>query len=592
MPGLQDLFGDPQLLQSIIQQISQGQQGGQPSGGNPQMPANVQGMIGNPQQTQQAMAPPPVSGMVTAQPPQQGPQGWDQLSKASAQQGQPFDVRHPLASSFLSGLSAGFASKLAPGAFEATSAAARQKSSEDFQRQQEQLKLQQAQEERKQQEQLEQQRLSQRQAFDMFLRGGVQTPDEVTAQPTVQTQLGIDNLPDQVHRMQPALQAPAGSFSIPGQGNWTIPPEPVKEDKNLMHVTNGEYADEAKKMGLKPNEDGSYSFPPAVFDQLSKTVEATRNRTENKAQVLQKAGQVKSWLHTAFAGGKDPMDSTMLESFQQRADSASTPAQLESIQKDAENYMVSNGPEARRRNANDRAAMAMSGYMAKKQYDKNENLSHSDGTYQYMMKTGTSPDILLKGMNPAARMDIVSDWIDKGLPLPTYLTSAGQKMMTEINSTQDIAKSAMDLLNQVDPKTGKPYSASNTPFSALPARIQYAIGEKNNMSSLINRLEVFKGIASGRIASGAGLHTQEFVDMIKAHTPDVKKDSGQMIAQKLKDINDYLSIQQKNVIKNNNKWGMIRSSGVVDEGAPQQGGEPLSDDEFLNSLKNIVGGKK
>jgi len=345
----------------------------------------------------------------------------------------------------------------------------------------------------------------------------------------------------------------------------------------------------AKTLGLDPSTKVPIKELPNLIERAGQFQK--NDPSQIAAQLAPRIQGASTHLGMLLGGTKDPVDQSYFQGLQSQLSHASTPAEIDKIEEEGQNYFKTNSRVALDRRVQENVASGVGLDEAKKDAESKRVQNMAPQIKQMMEDTGVPPTELVSRMSGELRLTLMNSlenlYKSEGKSMPEWLTSAGQKTLTEINNTQDIGRRALTTLNGMKDENGKPLSQSNTPFSQLPSRLQYALGSVNDKSSLINQLEVFKAIAAGRIASGAGIHTQEFVDWLKPHVPDVKKDSPAMIVKKLGDINNYLDIQAKNTHKNQNKWGMIRANGGE---IPEEKNGTMTDEE-VQKLKSILGGK-
>jgi len=419
--------------------------------------------------------------------------------------------------------------------------------------------------------------------------------DEVARQKSAMEMLGLQG--------QGYSQVPSTQFSIPGVNLGGISSPSIPGGTPTSPVGNAQFIPGVGGPGkfLQPPPTPMYtpvkgSVAEAMFGAKPipindntrgivqhdlETLDKNKLKESEQAQLVPLKLSSHQLVDTALGKSQDPIDSVQAKLYHSMIDDAQTPAQMESLKKELGSYMANDSHTARLQHLQNAISQSVGIENAKREDEEKRILSKSDMLYKNMIDSGQPPSETFRGMRPEARMVLINDWEKRGLKFPEWLTGQAQKVMQEIGSTHDTATNALKTLNSFKVKeNGKeiPLSQSQTPFSLLPDRLKYALGMGNpgDKSSLINQLEVFKGLASGRIAHGAGVNTQAFVDYIKAHTPDVKTDSPYLISKKIGDIQNYLKIQEQNTRKYGNKWGAIKmSEGGMEEDKPQQSIEDL-----------------
>jgi hypothetical protein len=339
----------------------------------------------------------------------------------------------------------------------------------------------------------------------------------------------------------------------------------------------------AELTGDEPDKNGHFAIPSTVFDKISDSYDKS-GKAQTNVQALELARQTGLLnISGALKNSADPIDQNMLKMFNERYQTATTSAQSEGITRDAQEYISQRSKAAKAAILGDRLTEVGAAARANAQATRLDKeawvRSHSMGVYNLMMKSGQDPTQALKGMNPDDRMIVYKDWDEKGLKLPEYLSPKGQETLAEINTTKQMISNVYNYTQTHDvnglpligkdgkpnPLAGTPMSEDNTPFSKLADSLQYKMGKDSELSSFLNQVNVLSEVAKGRIAKGAGIHTQEFVDALRPHVPDPRSDSPKLMGTKIKDINGYLTIQDQNTHRFYNKWGRLAAAGDISD---------------------------
>jgi hypothetical protein len=413
--------------------------------------------------------------------------------------------------------------------------------------------------------------------------GWKDTAPELTGMNVQRGEVGQDSLglPLTQTSLTPNFENPQNSLQV---GNRLLAPPSTKPTGTVPVPSHSPIAKRfIEEGGGQVDENGMVNIHPDLLKYYGETADQAakaKEKEEEAAQVEKDKAELSGWVNDYITNDK-PNKDLFLRGIQ----SAKTPAQIESLRSSLGTYQTTSSEAARKRNKLDSEDIQQAAIEGQRIAKRKEDEAQADDVWTAMKQLGTPPDTLLRGFNADKRVNIISKWMKDGKQLPTWITPSAQKSVTEIDSTDAIAKDVLHLLETEKDSQGHPLKDSNEAWLATPDRIKYWVGKDPKLGDLINKTEVFKGISSGRIAKGAGIRTQEFVDMILPHTPDVKKDSGQLMYNKIKSIRGYLRQQRESEIRNGNKWGMVLGSGGENLGDETPSPEDKDRSNLINRMR-------